>query len=30
MLVHAAWFSVVRMLAQLQSREQEEPARQSD
>jgi Na+/melibiose symporter-like transporter len=30
MLVHAAWFSVVRMLAQVQSRKHEEPARQSD
>ena len=26
MLVHAAWFTVVRMLAQMQSRQKEEPA----
>jgi putative effector of murein hydrolase LrgA (UPF0299 family) len=30
MLVHAAWFTVVRMLAQMQSRQKEEPAVRSD
>jgi hypothetical protein len=30
MLVHAAWFSVVRMLAQMQSRQKEKPASRSD
>jgi Na+/melibiose symporter-like transporter len=30
MLVHAAWFSVVRMLAQMQSRQKEKPAGRSD
>jgi hypothetical protein len=30
LLVHAAWFSVVWMLARMQSRKQEKPARQSD
>jgi Na+/melibiose symporter-like transporter len=30
MLVHAAWFTVVRMLEQMQSRQKEEPAVRSD
>jgi hypothetical protein len=30
LLVHAAWFCVVWMLAQMQSRKQEKPIRQSD
>jgi Na+/melibiose symporter-like transporter len=30
MLVHAAWFSVVRALAQMQSRTREEPSGRSD
>ena len=30
MLVHAAWFTVVRMLAQMQSRQKEEPAVRSN
>ena len=30
LLVHAAWFGAVWMLAKMQSREQEQPARPSD
>jgi hypothetical protein len=30
MLVHAAWFTVVRMLAQMQSQQNEEPAVRPD
>jgi hypothetical protein len=30
LLVHAAWFGAVSMLAQMQSRKQEEPAPQSE